>query len=491
MLHRFFIFFLILSSGRVFAGNDYLITDYGAIGDGKTLCTVAIQKAINDANSKGGGRVVFPKGKFVSGTVYLKSNVSIFLTKKSTLLGSLNPKDYRKNERWKALILADRASNISLQGSGKIDGRGSRLALNIDSLFHHGQIDSSDYNFVEMRPKYYLRPQLIYLFQCTNISVSGITLMNSSCWVQTYENCDTLTVEDVTVDSDAYWNNDGIDIVDTKNVIIRGCDINCADDGICLKTEGVKVGFFCENILVEQCKVRSSASALKLGTSSRNDMKNIVFRNIRVYDTYRSAIAIEAMQGGTLEDITFKNIKAKNTGNAIFLRIGRIRNAPNNGILKNVKIQNVKVKVPFKHPDYDYTIRGPELPFFHNVFPSSITGIPNQKIENVVIEDVKIVYPGRGSRAYANMPLYRLDDVPELITKYPEFSMFGELPAWGFYVRHVDGIEFKDIQLKIKDPDYRVAFVYDDTSDIKMKNVKIKGDEKDKKTHLYNSSYKK
>ena len=112
--------------------------------------------------------------------------------------------------------------------------------------------------------------------------------------------------------------------------------------------------------------------------------------------------------------------------------------------------------------DYDYEIRGPELAYFHNVFPSSITGLPGHLVENVTLENIEIIYPGRGNRAYKNLPLSRLDDVPEIEAAYPDYSMFGELPAWGFYVRHVDGLTMKNITLKIKKPDYRPVMVFDD-----------------------------
>ena len=207
-------------------------------------------------------------------------------------------------------------------------------------------------------------------------------------------------------------------------------------------------------------------------------MRNITIRNIEVYDTYRSAIAIEAMQGGILENILVEKINATNTGNAIFMRIGQIRIAKFPGTLRNVVIRKVKVKVPFNRPDHAYTIRGPALPFFHNTFPSSITGIIGHPIQSVLLEDVKIIYPGMGNAAYANLPINRISDIPELPKKYPEFSMFGELPAWGFYVRHVEGLKMKNVIIKIRKDYYRPALVFDDVEDLKFENLKIRGDNK-------------
>lgn len=458
--------------------KDFNILDYGALPSNTTLSTNAIQNAIDAANSSGGGRVVVPKGTFTTGSIFLKSGVELHLAKGAILLGSTLPADYKKVRNWKGLILADKAIKISISGAGTINGQGAQLALYMDSLFHAGDIDSIRYNHVEKRPMWYTRPQIIYFLGCENINVTGITLQNSACWVQTYEQCNKVVIDRIKVESDSYWNNDGIDIVDSKNVRITHCNINAADDGICIKSEDWSHTYYCDSIYIADCIVRSSASAVKFGTSSVNDIKNVIIRNIRVYDTYRSAIAIEAMQGGILENILVENITATNTGNAIFLRIGQIRNAENPGVLRNVTLRNIKVTVPWERPDYKYEIRGPALPYFHNIFPASITGIPGHPIRGVILENITIIFPGRGNPAFANMPTDRIHEVPELPTAYPEFSMFGELPAWGIYMRHVDGITLKNVKLKIENPDYRPAVVLDDVQQFSIQHLRIKGDKK-------------
>lgn len=461
------------------ANIPYNIKFYGAVGDGLTLNTKAIQKAIDEAHAAGGGSVIIPKGRFVSGSIILKSGVELYLEKKAVLLGSTEVADYIKLNRWgKALIMADGASNISISGKGTIDGRGDELALHIDSLFYAGKIDSAHYYFAERRPWTELRPQIIEFNRCSNIKVTNVTIKNSACWVQAYEKCKNIIIDRVKVDSDTYWNNDGIDIVDCQNVQITNCNINASDDGICIKSEDFSLTQICDSIYIADCTVRSSSCAVKFGTSLVSGARNVVIKNIKVYDTYRSAIAIECTQGGFIENVLVDNIVAKNTGNAIFIRIGKIRGAASAGPLRNVTIKNIKVSVPFDKPDKNYIIRGPDLASFHNIFPSSITGNPGVYVENVSLENIKITYPGRGTKAYANLPLYRIKDVPELETAYPEFSMFGELPAWGFYVRHVKGLQFKNIELKIEKPDYRPAFVFDDTHNLHLETITVKGDNK-------------
>lgn len=471
--------------------QEYNIVKFGAIADGKSLNTEAIQNAINQAHADGGGIVYFPRGEYLSGSLILKSNVGLYLDKKAVLLGSAQPEDYLQLQRWKALILADSANNISISGKGTIDGQGAELALRIDSLFYAGKIDSADYNLKDKRPKADIRPQLIEFVNCSRIQIKDVELKSAASWVQSYFRCSNLLIEGITVDSDTYWNNDGIDIIDSRAVVIRDVDINASDDGICLKSyaggyDGPQDwSIFCEDILIENCKVRSSASAIKFGTSSYRGFHKVVVRNIKIYDTFRSAIAIESVHNGVIEDVLIEKIRAKNTGNAIFVRLGGKPTKDRQGAIRNLTIRDVKVNVPFGMPDEDYVIRGPALPYFHNVIPSSITGLENLPLEEITLENIEISYPGRGNAAYANLPISRIKDVPEYATVYPEFSMFGELPAWGLYVRHIGSIQLKNIKIKIKDVDYRPALVFDDVNELEIESLNIKGDDKEE-TIIFN-----
>ena len=465
--------------------SGYLVTDYGIIGDATTLNTTAIQKLIDRVSEKGGGKIIFPSGKFLSGSIELKNNIELHFEADATLLGSKNPFHYRKvksedtlsTKHGTALISAHLKNNVKITGSGTINGRGGYVALALDSLYYadpdaYYKISKS-YNERRKRPNEGGRPNLIFLNQTKNIQIKGVQLKNGAEWVTKIELCDSVEIDNIKLESDVYWNNDGIDLVDSKNVRITNSDINAADDAICFKSHHKFA--YCENIYVSNCKVRSSASAIKFGTASHGGFKNITLDNIYIYDTYRSAIAIEAVDGGFVDGVKVSNIKAVNTGNAIFIKLGH-RNSPGPvGSLQNVEIKNIDVTVPWDIPDKDYEIRGPMLSFFHNVFPSSITGIPGYNVKNVSIENVVIRYPGRGNQAYANMPTWRMDGVPENKEKYPEFSMFGELPAWGLYVRHVSGLKLKNIRLEAKEKDYRPAVVMDDVEDSELIGLKVLG----------------
>ncbi len=463
--------------------KDFLVTQYGAVPDGKTLNTQAIQKAIDAAFKNKGGQVIFPKGKFLSGSIQMKSNVNLYLEEDAVLLGSTNPKDYAnmdfngrpvspKNDDLSqmALILALRANNIAIKGKGTIDGQGLQLALNIDSLHHAGVAIDPKYSLRRNRPNETMRPKLFRFSQCDTVLIEGLKVGEAACWGLSFELCSNLVLDKLTIVNRSYWNNDGIDITDCKNVKVVNCDINAADDGICLKS--YYPGYHNDAIYIANCTIRSSASAIKFGTASIGGFKNVTIKDIKVYDTFRSAIAIESVDGGIIENIDVSNIDAINTGNAIFIRLGQ-RSGDKPGSIKNVSIKNMKVQVPFGRPDSNYDLRGPEVDFFHNPFPSSIVGMEGYAIENVVLENIEINYPGRASKGMAYIPLNRLSQVPEVVKEYPEFSMFGELPAWAFYVRHANGISFKNIKVTLNDTDFRPAFVFDDVQNLKMETIDL------------------
>jgi polygalacturonase len=463
--------------------KEFIITDYGAKADGKTVNTIAIQKAIDAAFKNKGGQVIFPKGRFLSGSIVMKSNVTLYFEEEAIMLGSTNPKDYLNmvfegrpispkadDNSQMALILANKANNIAIKGKGTIDGQGLQLALNIDSLHHAGIAIDPKYSLRRNRPNETMRPKLFRFSQCDAVLIEGLKVWEASCWGLSFELCSNLTLDKLTIVNRSYWNNDGIDITDCKNVKVVNSDINAADDGICLKS--YYPGYCNDSIYIANCTIRSSASAIKFGTASFGGFKNVTIRDIKVFDTFRSAIAIESVDGAIIENIDVSNIDAVNTGNAIFIRLGQ-RSGDKPGSIKNVSIKNIKVQVPFGRPDINYDLRGPEVDFFHNPFPSSIVGMEGYAIENVVLENIEINYPGRATKGMAYIPLSRLNEVPEVVKEYPEFSMFGELPAWAFYVRHAKGISFKNIKITLDDTDFRPAFVFDDVQNLNMGKVDL------------------
>ena len=178
-----------------------------------------------------------------------------------------------------------------------------------------------------------------------------------------------------------------------------------------------------------------------------------------------------------MDGVDVQNITATNTGNAIFIRLGHRNKDEVISQLRRVHISNVKVEIPATKPDKGYPEEGPQVDFAHNVFPSSVSGIPGHPVEDVTLENIEVIYDGGGSSQIANSPLESLSKIPEQIAEYPEFSMFGELPSWAFYVRHVDGLKMKNISVKAKNKDYRPACVFDDVAGLDLGKIKIEGND--------------
>lgn len=458
------------------------ISSYGAVADGKTVNTLPIQKAIDSvSNSKDGGRVIVGPGTWLTGMLEMKSNVELYLEEGAILLGSTNPYDYDENKEvgkrgdedvHQGLIVSKNAKNISISGRGTIDGQGLGLALAIDSLHHIGERLDPSYNTRRQRPT--TRPKLLFLADTENIRISGVEFRNSAGWGLSFHGSSDIEIKDIKVYNRGYWNNDGIDLNDCCNAYIHDCDINAADDGICLKSDNPLST--CKDIRIENCRITSSASAVKFGTASYGGFCDITIRNISVYDTFRSAIALETVDGGILENIMVDGINATNTGNPLFIRLGA-RHDDREGICRNITIRNLKAQVPFGRPDEAYDLRGPEVDYFHNPWPSSIVGLPGRYIENVCLENIDIEYPGRATKGMAYVGLYRAHEVPEKADSYPEFSMFGELPSWAFYLRHVKGLKLSNVNVRLADSDFRPAIVHEDVIGLKIESSNIPVDQ--------------
>jgi hypothetical protein len=462
-------------SARAYA-EDFPASAFGIRSDGHTLNTRSIQYAVDFIHNRGGGRLVFEVGRYLTGSIHLKSNVGFELKEGAVLLGSLNPFDYDK-DGYTALLLADGQQTISISGKGMIDGQGREVAANIVALAHSGIIRDS---LAHDRPNEGNRPMLIYFRNCSNVVVENILLRNAASWVETYEKCNHLLIDHIRVDSKAYWNNDGIDIVDCSQVKVTGCFVDAADDGICLKSHDP--GAACTDILIRDCTIRSSANAIKFGTVSRGGFRHVRIIHIKVFDTYRSALALEAVDGAAIEDVVADSLDAVNTGNALFLRIGA-RGAERKSSLSDISISHFSVQIAAGKPDSGYEYEGPVEDQPRNISPIVMVGIPGAFLKNIRLSDLVIRYPGGGNTFVAERKLTELDSIPELPGNYPEFSMFKELPSWGLYIRHARGLQIKNLSISCAKKDYRPAIVLDDVQDAGWERVVVK--EPGKKNPFY------
>ncbi len=433
------------------------IRHYGAMGDGRSLDTAAIQKAIDAAAAANGGQVTFPPGVYLSGSIRLKNRVHLYLEKGATLLGSEKRENYQRLN-FLALVLADKQEDIGISGEGVIDGQGKLLAASVEGTIKPGKFPDAN----EAK-----RPVIINFRDCSNITVRNVTLRESACWVQLYRNCEKVLLENLTVRTMAAVTNDGLDIDGCSNVIVRGCDIDSEDDGICLKSSSS----ICENVLIENCRVRSSCNALKFGTASYKGFKNITCRNLEIYDTYLSGIALECVDGGILEKVNISKVRMTDTNNPIFIRLGQRDPKRPAGFVRGVTISDVTAEIPNRRkiamnkfpPSWRHQCQ--------TLVTASVTGLPGNPVRDVTLKNISILYGGIGPTPKPDQ--LRIDQVPECAENYPESKMFGTLPAWGLYCRHADGIKLENITFRVKGQDYRPALVCDDVSNLDVNGFRF------------------
>ena len=462
----------------------YNASKFGIRSDGVTMNTRSIQYAIDWIAEQGGGTLRFWVGRYLTGSIHLKSNVTIELVEGAVLVGSTNPFDYDRLQATSdhALIMAEGVKNIKLLGiynsGGCIEGQGRELGNNCTDLVHKGLLKDKLSND---RVGEGFRPRLLIFRECKNVEVDNVTFRDAANWVCMYDQCEEITVNNVRVQSTAFWNNDGIDIVDCDGFVLSNSYINASDDAICLKSHSAQK--LCQNIEVRNCTARSSASGIKFGTMGAGGFKNVKIINNVVYNTYRSAITIQSVDGGICESILVDSLHATNVGNAIYLNIGARRDKQS--FMDGITIRNLYAEVAATKPDAGYEYEGPVEDLPRNISPCGIIGLKDSMIKNVTLENIEIIFPGGGDPNYAHVGLDELDKVPEMPKAYPEFSQHMELPAWGFFIRHVDGLTMRNIKLTALKKDYRAAIVMDDVKNRTISDLKVEEPEKETKEPVF------
>jgi polygalacturonase len=445
------------------------VKEYGATGDGTAIDTPAVNKAIEAASAAGGGTVYFSAGTYACYSIHLKSNIALFIDQGATILAAEqtqnagfdeaepNPwgdeyryQDFGHSHWHDSLIWGENLENISILGPGMIYGKGL------------GREDRPNSRGAGNKA--------IALKLCRNVVIRDVTFLMGGHFCILPTGVDNFTIDNVKIDT----NRDGINIDCCRNVRISNCTVNSPNDDAIVLKSSFALGYAraTENITITNCQVtgydmgtlldgtfqKTQTQApdrggvtgrIKFGTESNGGFKNITISNC-VFEHCRG-FALETVDGGLLEDVTISNITMRDITNApFFLRLGSRMRGPEGveiGKLRRVNISNVVI--------YDANPR----------YGSMIMGIPGHEIEDVKFSNIRIVVKGGASKEQAAV------EVPELEDGYPDPRNFAPIPAYGFFIRHVKGIEFNNVDVGYEDEDFRPAFILDDVTKAEFHNV--------------------
>jgi polygalacturonase len=460
------------------AHGFFNVRTYGAAGDGKTIDTRAINIAIDEASRAGGGTVYFPAGTYASFSIHLRSNVVLYLDQGCTILAAETPaggatsgaydpaesnqpwekyQEFGHNHFHNSLIWGENISNFGIIGPGLIWGKGLSNGRHDLPLAETPGVGNKS----------------IAIRNAHNGLLRDFSILKGGHFGVLVTGVDNLTIDNLKIDTD----RDGIDIVCCRNVKVSNCSVNSPwDDAICPKSQYI-LGILraTENLTITNCYVTGGyelgsmldgtwkrlpedsrlprTGRIKCGTESNAGFKNITISNC-VFDL-SGGFALESVDGGLLEDITFTGVTMREcTNTPIFMRLGARMRAPAHlqiGSLKRVIISNV---VSYKSRS---TFGGAGL----------ISGIPGHLIEDITINQLYADHAGGGTAEMAAIV------PPEEIKHYPEPTMFGNLPASGFFVRHCKNIEFCNVELAWSRPDLRPAFWMQDVEGVDVLHLKL------------------
>ncbi len=456
-----------------FAGGSrgIFVTEYGAAGDGKTIDSSAINKAIDTAASAGGGTVFFPAGTYLCYSIHLKSNVALQLEQGATILAAEGAnydiaepntpwepyQDFGHNHWHNSLIWGEGLENISITGPGLICGKGL----------------SKGYGPGPKAEDHGVGNKAIALKNCHNVLFRDFSIFQGGHFGILATGVDNFTLDNLVIDT----NRDGMDIDCCRNVRVSNCTVNSPwDDGICLKSS-FALGYAraTENVTITNCYVSGywelgsvidgtwkkyapeakvpGIGRIKFGTESNGGFINIAISNCAFEGC--EGLALETVDGALLEDITITNITMRNITTApIFLRLGARLRGPKEttkvGTLRRVTIGNIVC--------WNTTSK----------LCSILSGLPGYFIEDVDIHDVLVVCEGGGTAEQA--AIKPLEDS----ATYPEPGMFGAMPACGFYVRHLKGLSMNNITIRTIHSDARPAILLEDVDEARFFQIKAR-----------------
>jgi polygalacturonase len=418
-------------------GRIYDVRSYGAQGDDRTIDTAAIQSAI-DSCARGGGTVVLQRGIFLSGTIELRNDVRLEIAATATLRAvteTLYDKQDGQNYPYlspptsnsqllncrRALIYGVGLTNVAIGGGGTIDGGGTFPSWKGKGV------------------KEAVRPMSIFLVQSQNVLLENLKIEHAAMWSIVNMENDGVTIHDVTVNSPDGPNRDGIDLVDSHHVLIENDDVNSQDDSVCLKS-GAAMGV--ADVVVRNVHIGKSsvANGLKLGTASKGSFERILFENVEVENVKQGALAVESVDGAAIRDVTFRNITLRNVGTAFYVVLGRRGNTSKTGSIDGVRFENISGNMI--------------EPWGSAVSGDRRDGVTDY-LRNLNFSHVHLEADGHLDESGKK-------SVPEYTGEYPDPRLWGDLPAFGLFFRHIEGLKLSDIKIEPRVPEDREAIVTED-----------------------------
>lgn len=417
------------------------ITECGAVADGVTMCTDAINETINKVAEAGGGYAIVPPGEYVSGTIKLKSNVYLYLEVGATILGSMAATDFvgdTKRIRCAAMVLASDLVNTGILGHGTINLRRQDIGYTAE----HG------------------RPCLVVLNDCENITLRGVSLINTGFF--TIYCCHTVnaTFDSLTINSENCDNGDGIDFSGSKNVTISNCNIRAWDDAIGLKTHFPDSP--CENFTITNCVLSSNWAGVRIGPETCGDMLNISISNC-VFNDCSDGVKVQLCDTYRMEDLTFSNLNMVHVLRPFFFTSNSCRmsshskgSRPAPGVFKRVLISNV-----IAHMTKDL-----RKDWFENMIV--INGLPDAYIEDIMISNLHVVAPGGGladdGSSAENEELIDYGTYPDLVFQWEPY------PCSCMYIRNAARVRLNNCVFETALTDERPAIAAQSVDGLRITN---------------------
>ena len=444
----------------------YNIVDHGAVGDGKTLNTKAIQSAIDSCYANKGGTVLIPAGEFLCGTIELKSNITLHLVASGKLLGSTRREDYSAGKGIPSgngnivFLYAVNAQNITIKGNGTVDGNGA--------AFYNGKGDNTGPGQHGVGGNFD-RPHLAIFYQCNNLRIHDAFFTASAYHCFRILGCKTVFINGVRIYNRVNKNNDGFHFNNSEYVHISNCDVQCQDDACAL---------FGSNkfVTVDNCSFSTRWSIFRFGSGQT---QNIAVTNCLIYETYGCPIKISAGRAG-IENLTFSNIIMRNVTGPIGIGFSGPSNnnkninnpLPAKSFIRNVIFNNIRATVvaqPVDHPDIHF---GVSIREGEKNSCITLNAMGEHYLENISFTDVQVKYAGGGTAAQAAKR-----DIPEIASEY--FGVWdpspGGPPSYGLYARNVKGLTLQNVRLEFDAPDARPAIILDNIHDASIVNLSAKG----------------